>query len=224
MVVIYRQQCNGPPVLICNSITTTWKTKSKCWNSKWVSLKRRLWSTFQGHCSLNSRAAFNWRGIERNNRNREITRWLRKKGDSRKVVLLCCYIPSWCFCRCIRCMGWFLSLAAQRAAFLHGAVSGGAERGAESRGSQLTSAREIQPGTAVVIGVVSSQHSLMCVLHTLHTGYILLCYSSHGFKSSLQPLNNHVHSGDNKDISTRNINSLVTSHQRDPVDFLGGEK
>lgn len=39
----------------------------------------------------------------------------------------------------------------QRAAFLLGAVSGGAESG-ESQGSQLTSAREIEPGTAVVIG------------------------------------------------------------------------
>lgn len=47
-------------------------------------------------------------------------------------------LPSCGFCRSNRRMGWFLSLAAPRAAFLRGAVSGGAE-------SQLTSVREIQP-------------------------------------------------------------------------------
>lgn len=59
-------------------------------------------------------------------------------------------------------MGWFLSLAAQRAAFLRGAVSGGAES-QTSRGSQLTSAREIEPGKAVVIGVALPNAD---VLHT----------------------------------------------------------
>lgn len=121
---------------------------------------------FQGHCSLNGRAAPE-RGA--NEPRRFAPRVSAGEGHKRRRL------PSWRFCRRSRCTGWFLSLAARRAAFSRGAVSGEAEkRGSGEPSSQLTSARENQPGAAVVIGV-ALPNALMC--SSRHTAYMLVYYS-----------------------------------------------
>lgn len=118
---------------------------------------RRLGSTFQGHCSLNSRAASNWGGGARTNS--RIEDLLVGKREE--------YSPSCCFCRCSRCVGWFLSLA-RRAAFLRGAVSGGAEReerSAEPRQSAdvscegARSAQSWNTGSSDFISQPSTRHN-----------------------------------------------------------------
>lgn len=123
--------------------------------------KRRLWSTFQGHCSLNSRAAFNWRGRARANtafRNYSAAREERAQVDCGAVTY-----PLAVFAGVAVVLVESCPWRHREQHFYTAPVSGGAERAA-SRGSQLTSAREIQPGTALGIGVALP--SAVNVLHT----------------------------------------------------------
>lgn len=126
--------------------------------------QRVSWSAvhFQGHCSSNTDGSLEQHGTET-----QITPVVqsRRLGEVHSDLPCCCCCCCCCFCRCSRCRGWFLSSAAQRAAFLRGA--------AQSRGRQSVSWR--QPGTAEVMGVAvpSSRNS-----STTTTEYDrLACYS-----------------------------------------------
>ena len=183
VVVIYRQQCNGPR-LVCNTVYNNMKETEQMLQQQERAFKRRLWSTFQGHCSLKSRAAaaFNWRGSTART-NTAATHYYSagsQTQDTRRSRLWGYCLPSWCSCPCSPCcMGWFLSLTAQRAAFLHGgpgAVSGGAERRESGEpaepSSQLTSAREIEPGTApgVITGAATHNTQRWLCAHDFISG------------------------------------------------------